>query len=228
MLRDVRVLLSVSVSVLVGCSFIGARVPDKPAPTHRCPTGVVIADGVGTALLMFPAAAGGIDAAMGGFEGMDGLAFFIFAVPAAVVGTVYLASTIYGVRAHRRCERRKEAYVEEYEREYAREYNRGPEVRQRAPVVGDAPMFCAITEPDVGQCFADETACGAANSGVTCEPRPAAWCFDVGSIVGGPIETTCAVSQIDCAARRIGYTGDASLVVSGCGTYQQRATPATP
>jgi hypothetical protein len=232
MLRDVRVLLSVLVSVLVGCSFIGARVPAQPEPTHHCPMGVVVADGLGTAFFLIPPIACGLDGAIGGYSGeYDGVACFVFGVPMAVIGAVYLASTIYGARANRRCERRKEAYVEQAQREQ----KPGAEIRVRAPVVGDAPMFCAITEPDVGPCFDDETTCGGANPGGTCEPRQAAWCFDVTSIVGGPLETTCAASQIDCDARRIAYTRDASFVVTSCGTYQQRvvapvapATPAAP
>jgi hypothetical protein len=212
------------VSVVVGCSFIGARVPAQPEPTHHCPMGVVAADGLGTAFFLIPPIACGLDGAIGGYSGeYDGVACFVFGVPMAVIGTVYLVSTIYGARANRRCERRKEAHVEEAQREQ----KTGAEIRVRAPVVGDAPMFCAITEPDVGQCFADET-CGGVNPGGTCEPRQAAWCFDVTTIVGGPIATTCVVSAVDCDARRLGYTRDASLVVTTCGTYQQRVPAVVP
>jgi hypothetical protein len=44
-------------------------------------------------------------------------------------------------------------------------------------------------------------------------------------MVGGALESTCAVSKLDCDARRTLYTRDHSLVVTTCGSYQQR-TPA--
>ncbi|HUS27891.1 MAG TPA: hypothetical protein VMZ53_05265 [Kofleriaceae bacterium] len=205
-----------------GCSFIGARVPKNPTPDHHCPTGVVIADGVGTAFFLIEPTACVIDGALGGFEGEnDGLACVMAGVPLAIVGSVYLLSTIYGSRAHGRCERRKGAYVADVERQE----KRGGDERVRAAVVGDAAMVCAVSEPDVGPCFADDATCAAEvkRAGGACEAKQETWCFDMQSIVGGPIETTCAVSRVDCDARRIGYTRDASLVVTTCGSYTARA-----
>ena len=216
--------MAMLVAVVAGCSFIGARIPAQPEPDYHCPTGVVIADGIGASVFLFPPVMCSIDGAINGFSGeYDGVACFVIGVPMAIIGSIYLASTIYGVRQSRRCERRKEAYVEQAESQQ----KRGAETRVRAPAVGDAPMVCAITEPDVGLCFADETTCKTEveRGGGACEPRTVAWCFDVQSIVGGSPESTCAVSRLDCDARRTLYTRDHSLVVTTCGTYQQRLPP---
>lgn len=215
-----RVVLVLVAASVMGCSFIGASVPDRPPAPEHCPNGVMIADGVGTVLFLLPPTIGLADCLTGGCKNDPGwLPLFIFGLPSAIIGTIYLGSTIYGVHEGRKCERLKQAELEEVTN--TRPASAAPP--PRAPVVGDTPMYCAITEPDVGACFADEAACAQeAARGGACEPRQTTWCFDVTSIVGGKYETTCAASQIDCDARRIIHTRDASLNVTTCGTYQVR------
>lgn len=206
------------------CSFIGARVPDHPPAPEHCPTGVVMLDGLGTALFLVPPLVEGVDGLAGNWREDDGDGFILVGIPMIVLGSVYLASTIYGARAHGRCERMQTAEAEEAA-DAQHEGPRGPRVRARAPVVGDAPLYCVVSEPDVGACFAAEAACveEAGHAGGTCEPREAAWCFDVSSVAGGKTEPTCAISQLDCDARRTAFASDASLVVTACGTYTVRA-----
>ena len=152
---------------------------------------------------------------------MGAVALVIFGIPMAIAGSVYLGSTIYAFRARSRCERLKDEEAENF----VDERRVGATQKVRAPQVGDAPMHCALTEPDVGACFADEAACKAEaeQGGGACEPRIATWCFEVQDITLNRPHTTCAASQLDCDARRIPFTSDRTMTITTCGTYAVRA-----
>ena len=195
----------VVLALTAGCSLIGARVPDKPPPPTSCPHGVVMADMFGAGVTLASATALFL---LTDYDRDPGaLSALIFGVPLTVVGLLYAGSTIYGTRARNRCERMQEGAV--------RKPAPAPSPAPRAKVIGDKPMFCALTERDVGLCFTDEAACTteAERTGITCEQRTSAFCFDAGR------DTTCAVSPFDCDARRMLVTA-----ATECGPYEMRPT----
>ncbi len=154
------------------------------------------------------------------------LPLVIFGIPMAIVGSIYLGSGLYGLHVQSRCERMKDEEAEAF----TFTPRPGAVGSRREPVVGDAPMHCAITEPDVGACFVMETECSeeVARSGGTCETRNQTWCFDVRTLVSNRPETTCAASAVDCDARRVAFASDRTLQVTACGTYAVRGEPGLP
>lgn len=95
----------------------------------------------------------------------------------------------------------------------------------RKTVEGDKTLLCAISAPDVGQCFLDEAACSAeaAKVGVAqCEKRPAGSCFNATRTLEGTKATVCAVSIKDCEARRAQYAADPDYSTTACGIYRAK------
>lgn len=200
---------------LGGCSFLGARVPDRPPPPSRCPEGVVVADTVGALVTLGPGLAGAAKLAFGDV-GLEGPLLVVLVPPLIVVGTVYAASAIYGARARSRCSRMQADLASPAPPPRAAE-------TARKPVVGDVPLQCATSTEDIGRCFFAEQACAAevARAGGSCEARTNGWCFDVGS-VPGVTTTTCAATRIACDALRSEFTSDRTLSVTTCGSYAVR------
>lgn len=200
-----------------GCSLMGARVPREPPPPAHCPEGVIIADLIGAAVTLVPAAAG-VSALVENDSQAAVLAVYV-TPPMAILAATYIASTIYGVRAQRRCHRMQEETPEGSPADHPRE--REP---VRDNVVGDKPLHCAITEQDVGACFLDHAECAAAaeTAVVSCEIRTRGWCFDATQLGLGDQQTTCAASLVDCETRRRVFTNDRTLLVTTCGTYEAK------
>jgi hypothetical protein len=211
------------VAVGPGCSFIGARVPHEPPPPPTCPSAVIALDALGAALSLLPVAVGTV--ALIQNDSQAAVVAAAVVPPMALVAGIYIASTIYGGFARARCERmQEEAQATQSERPRARQ-------APRAKVTSDKPLHCALSDPDVGECFVDEARCAAAAkaAGLTCEVRTSGWCFDV-TRSGGPPQTTCAPSVTDCLARRIMFAGDEDSLVTTCGAYvvEKPAEPPAP
>lgn len=96
-------------------------------------------------------------------------------------------------------------------------------VNERKTVIGERPLLCAVTAPEVGACFLSEDACKAEleKSGApSCEEKSAGSCFNATRTLDGTKLTVCAVSIKDCEARRQHYAGDPDYTVTGCGIYR--------
>jgi hypothetical protein len=213
--------LTVVVGLSAGCSFFATRVPDRPPAPARCPGVVVGLDVVGSLLLLAPVIAVVADRQSSG-EDMGPLAI---AVTGLTVGGIYLGSAIYGARARSRCHELK-VHELEYQVDPAQPVQR--EIRVRKPMIGEAPLHCAITAPDVGVCFFDGDQCAkeANQAGGTCEVRTSGWCFDAKNLATARSETTCAASRVHCDARRTLLFSDRTFAVTTCGTYSVASNPA--
>lgn len=94
-----------------------------------------------------------------------------------------------------------------------------PAKDERKEVIGDKPLYCAVTAPDVGRCFLSEAAC---QGETPCEMRKAGSCFNATKILDGTKTTTCAVSIKDCETRREEIAANPDYKVTPCGIYRQR------
>jgi hypothetical protein len=99
------------------------------------------------------------------------------------------------------------------------------DTKRRKEVFGDAPLFCAVTAPDVGLCFIDEQTCNAEKekSGASsCEQRKAGACFNATKTLDKTKALICAASIKDCEARRNTYATDPDYTVTPCGIYRMK------
>jgi hypothetical protein len=209
--------LCIAASSSVGCSIFGAGLPKEPPADYHCPQGVVVADILGSALMLVPTLVGAVTIYK---NDSDAAAVAVYTTPpAAILAVTYIGSALYGISQSRRCERMKEQAAEEWQANEARQRARDREPA-RAAVTGDKPLRCAITAPDAGACFFDEADCAAEakTAGVSCETKTTGWCFDVTDVVGSK-QTACAVSRVDCEARRLVFTSDRTSTVTTCGPY---------
>jgi hypothetical protein len=213
-----------------GCSFAGARVPDHIPPGYECPQGVVVADGLGVGVFGVGI---GLYAYAGSRGGYNAMAAAIMLPPLILLELIYLPSLLYGLSKRSDCEE-KLAAMAAAEIEDAKRRANAPE---RPRTTGNEPVFCAITEPDVGACFFAAAACEAALPAtpddaerISCEVRARTWCFDVRPFAAPPTArplTQCAASPIDCEARRVPFASDKFLTTTGCGIHETSA-PAPP
>jgi hypothetical protein len=177
------------------------------------------------------------DAAMAGVAAVGAAAAFTVDVPEDSQTTVYALGAIdvaaalgYLISASKGAEwseqcitARDQADARQHEdMPQASQATAKPALDERKTVFGSRPLSCAVTAPDVGECFLDLAKCdeAAATGTATCEQRDAGSCFNATKTLDGTKVTVCAVSIKDCEARRGAYAANPDYSATRCGIYR--------